>query len=40
MRNHKVSDFLSDKFLETGIIDWIDNKEYSHEDIKKNVKNS
>ena len=35
MRNHKVSDFLSDKFLETGIIDWIDNKEYSHEDIKK-----
>jgi len=34
MRNHKVSDYLTKSFLDTGIIGWIDSKEYSHSDIK------
>ena len=34
MRNHKVSDYLSKKFLDTGIIEWLDKKQLSHDDIK------
>ena len=33
MRNHKVSDYLEARFLETGILDWLDKKELSRNDI-------
>lgn len=35
MKNHQVSDYLSERFLETGIIDWLTAKEKSTDDITK-----
>lgn len=39
MKNHQVSDYLSERFLETGIIDWITSKNMSTDDITDEWKN-
>ena len=38
MKNHQVSDYLSERFLETGIIDWLTSKEMSTDDITDALK--
>ena len=35
MRNHQLSDYLSERFLETGVADWLASKNYSTSDVKK-----
>lgn len=35
MRNHQVSDYLSELFLDTGILDWLASKDYSTGDVKE-----
>ena len=37
MKGYKLEDFLSQQFLDTGIIEWINSKEYSTEDIEKKL---
>jgi len=39
MRNHQVSDYMKDRFLETGILDWLDSKEKSTGEIASGWKN-
>jgi len=33
MKNHRLEDYLSQQFLDTGVLDWIASKEYSTDDI-------
>ena len=33
MKNHQMSDYFVDRFLETGIIEWLENKEMTTDDI-------
>lgn len=37
LTGYKIEDFLSQQFLDTGIIDWLTSKDYSTEDIEKKL---
>lgn len=37
LKGYQLGDFLSQQFLNTGIIDWINSKDYSTEDIEKKL---
>lgn len=37
LKGYRLEDFLSQQFLDTGIIDWLNSKEYSTDDIEKKL---